>query len=172
MSSSNCCFPTSTQGSQQAGQVVWHFHLLKNFPQFIVIHTVKSFDIVNKAEIDIFSGTLLLFQWSSTCWIYTRGAKARNGGCTHRSGWEEIPHIQGQEQLQWGATTGPRLGVVAERNYPMSTVRSSHEEIPHIQDKRNPSKMVGTERGHQKADTLKPQSQTTSQSDHMDNRPV
>ena len=34
--------------------MVWHFHLLKNFPQFIVIHTVKGFGIVNKAEIDVF----------------------------------------------------------------------------------------------------------------------
>ena len=43
---------------------------------------------------------------------------------------------------------------------------SSREEIPHVQGKRNPSKMVGAERGHQRADKLKPQSQTTSQSDH------
>ena len=35
--------------------------LSKNFPQFVVIHTVKGFGIVNKAEIDVFSGTLLLF---------------------------------------------------------------------------------------------------------------
>ena len=41
-------------GSQEAGQVVWYSHLLKNFPQFIVIHTVKGFGIVNKAEIDVF----------------------------------------------------------------------------------------------------------------------
>ena len=34
--------------------MVWHFHLFKNFPQFIVIHTVKGFGIVNKAEIDVF----------------------------------------------------------------------------------------------------------------------
>ena len=34
--------------------MVWYSHLLKNFPQFIVIHTVKGFDIVNKAEIDVF----------------------------------------------------------------------------------------------------------------------
>ena len=45
---------------------------------------------------------------------------------------------------------------------------SSSEEIPHIQGKRNPKKMVGPERGHQRADKLKPQSQTTSPSDHMD----
>ena len=54
MSSSNCCFLTCIQISQEAGQVVWYSHLLKNFPQFIVIHTVKGFGIVNKAEIDVF----------------------------------------------------------------------------------------------------------------------
>ena len=34
--------------------MVWYSHLLKNFPQFVVIHTVKSFGIANKAEIDVF----------------------------------------------------------------------------------------------------------------------
>ena len=34
--------------------MVWYSHLLQNFPQFIVVHTVKSFGIVNKAEIDVF----------------------------------------------------------------------------------------------------------------------
>ena len=34
--------------------MVWYSHLLQNFPQFIVIHTVKGFGIVNKAEIDAF----------------------------------------------------------------------------------------------------------------------
>ena len=54
MSSSNCCFLTCIQVSEEAGQVVWYSHLFQNFPQFIVIHTVKGFGIVNKAEIDIF----------------------------------------------------------------------------------------------------------------------
>ena len=53
MSSSNCCFLTCIQISQEAGQVVWYSHLLKNFPQFFGIHTVKGFGIVNKAEIDV-----------------------------------------------------------------------------------------------------------------------
>ena len=53
MSSSNCCFLTCIQISQESGQVVWYFHLLNNFPQFIVIHTVKGFGIVNEAEIDV-----------------------------------------------------------------------------------------------------------------------
>ena len=34
--------------------MVWYSHLLKNFPQFVVIHTVKGFGIVNKAEVDVF----------------------------------------------------------------------------------------------------------------------
>ena len=54
LSSSNCCFLTCIQISREAGQVVWYSHLLKNFPQFIVIHTVKVFGIVKKAEIDVF----------------------------------------------------------------------------------------------------------------------
>ena len=54
MSGSNCCFFTCIQFSQEAGQVVWYSCLFKNFPQFIVSHTVKGFDIVNKAEIDVF----------------------------------------------------------------------------------------------------------------------
>ena len=54
MYSSNCCFLTCIQVSQEAGQVVWYSSLLQNFPQFIVIHKVKGLGIVNKAEIDVF----------------------------------------------------------------------------------------------------------------------
>ena len=53
MSSSHCCFLTCIQISQEADQVVWYFYLLKNFPQFVVIHTVKGFCIVNKTEVDV-----------------------------------------------------------------------------------------------------------------------
>ena len=53
-SSSNCCFLTCIQVSQEAGQVVWYSDLFQNFPQFIVIHTVKGFGLVSKAEIDVF----------------------------------------------------------------------------------------------------------------------
>ena len=54
MSSSNCCFLTCIQVSQEAGQVVWYSHHLQNFPQFIVVHTVEGFGLVNKAEIGVF----------------------------------------------------------------------------------------------------------------------
>ena len=53
MSNFNCCFLTCIQISQEAGELVWYSHLLKNFSQFIVIHTVKGFGIVNKAEVDV-----------------------------------------------------------------------------------------------------------------------
>ena len=54
MSSSNCCFLTCIKISQEASQVLWYSHFFKNFPEFVVIHTIKGFGIVNKAEIDVF----------------------------------------------------------------------------------------------------------------------
>ena len=62
-SSSNCCFLTCIQVSQEADQVVWNSHLFQNFPQFIVIHIVKGFGMVNNAEVDVF--------WNS-CFFDTR----------------------------------------------------------------------------------------------------
>ena len=49
-----CCFLTCIQVSQEASQVVKYSHLFQNFPEFIVIHTVKGFGIINKAEVDVF----------------------------------------------------------------------------------------------------------------------
>ena len=62
----HCCMSgynlllTHIQLSQEAGKVVWYSHLFKNFPQFVLIHTVKLFGVVSRTE-DVFSGTLLLF---------------------------------------------------------------------------------------------------------------
>ena len=61
MSGSNCFFLTYVQISQEAGQVVWYSHLFQNFSQFVVIHTAKGFSVVSEAEVDVFSGILLLF---------------------------------------------------------------------------------------------------------------
>ena len=61
MSISNCCFLTCIQISQEAGQVVWYSHLFKNFPQFVAIHTVKGFGIVNKEE--------EMFFWNSLAFL-------------------------------------------------------------------------------------------------------
>ena len=54
MSGSNCCFLTCIQISQEAGQLVWYPHLLKNFSKFVVIHTVKGFSVANEVEVDVF----------------------------------------------------------------------------------------------------------------------
>ena len=54
MSGSNyCCLPC-IQISQEAGKGVWYSHLFKKFSQFVVIHTVKGFRVVNEAEVDVF----------------------------------------------------------------------------------------------------------------------
>ena len=88
MSSSNCCFLTCIQISQEAGQVAWYSYLLKNFPKFVVIHPVKGFGIVNKAEIVIFlelscffdgpmdvgnliSGSSVFSKFSLNIWIFS-----------------------------------------------------------------------------------------------------
>ena len=76
MSGSNCCFLNCIQTSQEAGKVVWYFHLFKNFPQFVVIHTVKCFGVVNEVEIDVFFWKSLAFSifgssafFSNSAWI-------------------------------------------------------------------------------------------------------
>ena len=62
----NCCFLTRIQVSQEAGKVVWYSHLLKNFTQIIVIHTIKGFSIVNKAEIKLSCLFVCLFFYDPT----------------------------------------------------------------------------------------------------------
>ena len=62
MSDSNCCFLTSIQVSEEASKVVWYSHLFKNVPQFVVIHIIKGFSIVDEAEIDVFL--------ESSCFFY------------------------------------------------------------------------------------------------------
>ena len=62
MSNSNCCFLTCIQISQEAGQGVWYSHLFLNF-QFLVVHTVKDFGIVNKAEVDVFLELSFFFDY-------------------------------------------------------------------------------------------------------------
>ena len=54
MSGSNYCLLTCIQVSQEAGKMVWYSHLFKNFPQFVVIPTVKGFSVVKEAVVDVF----------------------------------------------------------------------------------------------------------------------
>ena len=54
MSSSSCCFMSCMQISQETGKVVWYTRLFKHFPQFVVIHTVKGFRVVNETEVNVF----------------------------------------------------------------------------------------------------------------------
>ena len=58
MSGSKCYFLNCIQISQQAGMVVWYSQLLNNFPQFVVIHTLKCFSIASEAEADVFWNSL------------------------------------------------------------------------------------------------------------------
>ena len=61
MSSFNYRFLTFIQIYQEADKVVWYSCLFKNVPQFVMIHTIKGFSIVNKAEVDVFVELLCFF---------------------------------------------------------------------------------------------------------------
>ena len=75
MSSSNCCFLTSWDFSG-GGKMVWYSHLLRNFPQFVVIRTVKGFGVVNNAEVDVFLELSCLFDDSSDVGNLISGSSA------------------------------------------------------------------------------------------------
>ena len=77
--------------SQEAGQVVWYSHLSQNFPQFIVIHTVKGFGIVNKAEIDDFLELTCFFQYPVDVGNLISGSSAFSK--TYLNIWKFMVHI-------------------------------------------------------------------------------
>ena len=91
MSSSNCCFLACIQVSQEAGQVVWYSHLFQNFPQFIVIHTVKGFGIVNKEEIEVFLELSCFFDDPVVVGNLISGSSACSK--TNLNIWEFMVHI-------------------------------------------------------------------------------
>ena len=108
MSSSNCCFLTCIQVSQEAGQVVWYPHLFQNFPQFIVIHTVKGFSIVNKAEIDVFMELSCFFNDPSYVGNLISGSSAFS--ITSLNIWNFTVHVllkPGLENFKHSFTSGP-----------------------------------------------------------------
>ena len=102
MYGSNCCFLTCIQISQEAGQVVWYSHLLKNFPQFVVIHTVKGFWIVNKAEVDVFLELSCFFHDPTDVGNFISGSSAFSKTTLNigkftvhvflKLGWEKFEH--------------------------------------------------------------------------------
>ena len=70
MYDSNCRFLTYMQTFQETGKVIWYSHFLKNFPQFVLVHTVKGFSIVSKADRNVFWDFLAfsMIQWTLAIW--------------------------------------------------------------------------------------------------------
>ena len=79
------------QISQEADQVVWYAHLFQNFPHFIVIHTVKGFGIVNKAEIDVLLELSCLFHDPADVGNFISGSSASSK--TSLNIWKFMVHI-------------------------------------------------------------------------------
>ena len=91
MSSSNCFFLACIQISQEAGKMVWYSHLFQNFPQFIVIHIVKGFGIVNKAELDVFLELSCFFSDSADVGNLISGSSAFSK--TSSNIWKFTVHV-------------------------------------------------------------------------------
>ena len=86
-----CFFLTYIQISQEVGQVVWYSHLLKNFPWFVVIHTVKGFGIVNKAEVDVFLKLSCFFYHPADVGNLISGSSAFSK--TSLNIWKSMVHV-------------------------------------------------------------------------------
>ena len=124
VSSSNGCFLTCIQISQEAGQV-WYSHLFKNFPQFVVIHSVKDFGIVNKAEVDVSlgegNGTPLQYSclenptdrgawWAAVHGVTKSRTRLSDFTFTHwRRKWQPTPVFLSGESQGRGSLVGCRL---------------------------------------------------------------
>ena len=91
ISDSNCCFLTYIHISQEAGKVVWYSHLFKNFLQFVLIHTVKGFGIVNKAEVDVFLELSCFFYDLTDVGNLTSGSSAFSKSSLNI--WKFLVHI-------------------------------------------------------------------------------
>ena len=90
-SGSNCCFFTCLPISQETGQVVWYSHLFKNFPQCVMIHTIKGFRIVNKAEVDVLLDFSCFFYDPVDVGILTSGSSAFSKSSLNI--WKFLVHI-------------------------------------------------------------------------------
>ena len=72
ISGSIWCFLTCTQVLKEVNKVLWYSHLFQNFPQFVVIHTIKGFSVVSEAEVDVY--LKLFFLWSNRYWQFISGS--------------------------------------------------------------------------------------------------
>ena len=131
MSSSNCCFLTCIQTSQEAGQVVWYSHLLENSPQFVVIHTVKGFDVISKVKVDVFLvfcffddpvdvGSLISIDWGMPLetlplLYFKMWAVFEVNSCQHKASWAPVKlHCSWswhQRLVRWMWSSAPVISV-------------------------------------------------------------
>ena len=104
MSSSNNCFLTWIQVSQEAGKVVWYSHCFKNVQQFAVIHTIKGFSIVNEAIIDIFLELSSFFYDPADVGSVISGSSAFSKSILYI--WKFLNHLSPwQQAISWSFRT-------------------------------------------------------------------
>ena len=89
--SSNYCFLTCKQVSQEMGKVVWYIHLFENFSQYVVIHTVTGFSMVNEADINVFLEFLCFLYEPTNFGILISGSSAFSKSSLYT--WKFLVHI-------------------------------------------------------------------------------
>ena len=155
MSRSNCCFLTCIQISQEAGQVSGIPILFKNFPEFLVIHTVKGFGIVNKAEVDLFfwnSIALLMIQCMLAIWSMvplpsgklSSGHRTGKGQFSFQSQRKAMPKYVQMKRwrniIQWKNKTKSRKGLI--HGWCTSACQGYHQQPAQVRHL-NPSQQKG-----------------------------
>ena len=125
MSTSNCSFLTSIQVSQEAGKVVWYSHCFKNVPEFVVIHRVKDFGIVNKEEVDGFLEFFYFFYDPTDVGYLISGSSAFSNSTLNI--WKFSVHILLMPQFSSVTQSCPTLCDPMNRSTPGLPV---HHQLP------------------------------------------
>ena len=108
MSSSNCCFLTCIQISQEVGKVVCYSYFFRDFPQFVVIHTVKGFGVVNKAEVGVFLERSCFFDDPADVGSLIFGTSAFSKSSLNI--WKFSVHVEACWSLAWRILSISLLG--------------------------------------------------------------
>ena len=130
MSSSNCCFLICTQISQEAVKVVWYSHLLKNFPQFFMIHILNGFGMVSRAEADVFLELSCFFSNPADV-----GDLISSSSAFSKSGlniWKFLVHILLKAELRGILGQDPRMFFVVWTSLQSLKIIEDHEALIYV----------------------------------------
>ena len=139
MFDSNCCFLTCIQVPQEAGEMAWYSHLFKNFPQIVVIHTVKGCSTVDETVVDVFLGRSFFFYdptdvgnlisgssafskcnfsiWEFTVHVQSRISRGKSTWVKSGGNRAQASRCPGVQVFHWGSFMGAQGACMADIHY-------------------------------------------------------